>query len=60
MVQMPTQCTPSIIGDLNIDLEHLRDYPDEAVAEAMDAHDVMCYTCHFSQHQHRLVRGQWT
>ena len=47
MAQMPKGCTFLVINDLNVDLEYPRDDRDKAVAEAKDAHDVICFTCHF-------------
>ena len=53
-------CRTLIIGDLNVDLDFPRDNRDEAVAEAIDTHDVMCFTGHFGQRRRRLIRGSST
>ena len=59
MAQPPKSCTPLIVGDLNVDLKYPRDNRDEAVAEAMGALDVSCFTRHFGQRRGRLIRGMW-
>ena len=55
MAKIPKSCTPLIVGDFNIDLKYPCDDGDKAVAKAMDAHDVSCFTRHISQRQGRLI-----
>ena len=56
MAEMPKECIPLIVGDLNIDLDNPRDDRDEVAAEAMDALDVSCLTPHFGHRRGRLIK----
>ena len=59
-LECPRGCQPLLLGDLNANLLNPRDEREDAIAEQVDAMDLVEMSGHFRQRRWRRCQGRWT